>query len=109
MTRRPAKACQHDGCGRRPAVTLSAPTGGTDAICERHRDQYERAGWTVLPPGRRPGGDASRTVQLHLRVSLAEQAAIEAAAGDEPVSAWIREVVLRQARRTAASSTETDG
>lgn len=101
---RPVRSCEvrsdldNSQCGRRPAAAMSR--GDVTAYtCERHRTLAEMAGWTVLPPGRRPGGDASRTVQLHLRASPAEVAELEAAAGEQPLSAWIRDVALVAARR----------
>lgn len=102
---RPVRSCEvdladGDECGRRPAVAMARPGPLEPSyVCQRHRSEAEARGWTVLPPGRRPGGDASRTVQLHLRASPAEVAELEAAAGEQPLSAWIRDVALVAARR----------
>jgi len=58
----------------------------------------------VMPArrGRPPFPKAKlRTVKVLVSLSPGEARAIRAAAGDEPVAAWLREVGLRAARRRA--------
>lgn len=55
---------------------------------------------TTRKRGRPPkNAEEVRDLRLETRVSAAELAALEAAAGERPVSTWAREVLLRAARR----------